>query len=107
MNGKHDSGQHMAVWQKFWAIVCDEWHYLIHGRPPVAIIIFAMPLAFSLLFGCVYRGNVVNNIPFVVYDENQSKLSRSLIQAYADADRFTYVAQAASEEEMQEAIESG
>lgn len=97
----------MAVWQKFWAIVCDEWHYLTHGRPPVAIIIFAMPLAFSLLFGCVYRGNVVNNIPFVVYDEDQSKLSRSLIQAYADADRFTYVAQAASEEEMQEAIESG
>lgn len=107
MNGKRDSGQHMAVWQKFWAIVCNEWHYLTHGRPPVAIIIFAMPLAFSLLFGCVYRGNVVNNIPFVVYDEDQSKLSRSLIQAYADADRFTYVAQAASEEEMREAIESG
>lgn len=107
MTGKHDSGQHTAVWQKFWAIVCDEWHYLIHGRPPVAIIIFAMPLAFSLIFGFIYRENVVNNIPFVVYDEDQSKLSRSLIQAYADADRFTYVAQAASEEEMQEAIESG
>lgn len=107
MNSRQDARQPMPIWRKFWAIACEEWHYLTHGRPPVALIIFGVPLAFALLFGYIYQENVVNHIPFVVYDEDQSKLSRSLIQAYADADRFTYVAQASSEEEMQEAVESG
>ena len=57
---------------------------LFRGRVPFAALLIGAPLGFTLLFGTIYAQNVVNDIPLAVYDEDQSSLSRKLIQAYDD-----------------------
>jgi len=80
---------------------------LFRGRVPFAALLIGTPLGFTLLFGTIYAENVVNDIPLAVYDEDQSVLSRKLIQAYDDADRFTVVTYVTSEEEMRAKLMDG
>ena len=97
----------LAALRTIYEVAADEFWYLVKGRPPVALVPFIVPLGFAVLFGFVYQENVVNHIPMVVWDEDQSATSRSLIQAYTDADRFDFVAQVDTEEEMLDAIHAG
>ena len=95
------------IFASLYAIAKEEFLYLVKGRPPIALVPFIVPLGFAVLFGLIYEQNIVNNIPLVVWDEDQSATSRELIEAYTDADRFTLVAQVADEESMRAAIHSG
>lgn len=79
-----------------WKVIRQEWRRLWQGRLPAALIILLLPLAFTLVFGFVYYQNTVNSIPLVVCDEDQSVISRTIIQAYNDSDKFEIVAQTAS-----------
>ena len=97
----------MTGLNKAWHLFRDEVKYLLGGRVPLAAILIGLPLAFTLLFGMVYHDNVVNTISMVVHDEDQSSMSRQLIQMYADSERFNIVAYADSEEEMEHSINSG
>lgn len=97
----------LAALRTIYEVAADEFWYLVKGRPPVALVPFIVPLGFAVLFGLVYQENVVNHIPMVVWDEDQSATSRSLIQAYTDADRFDFVAQVDTEEEMLDALHAG
>lgn len=97
----------LAALRTIYEVAADEFWYLVKGRPPVALVPFIVPLGFAVLFGFVYQQNVVNHIPMVVWDEDQSATSRSLIQAYTDADRFDFVAQVDTEEEMIDALHAG
>ena len=65
-------------------------------------MIFGLPVAFTVLFGLVYRENVVNRITLAVCDEEQSALSRNLISMYADSEKFQIVAHVTSEEELRQ-----
>lgn len=96
-----------SIFASLYAIAKEEILYLIKGRPPVALVPFIVPLGFAVLFGLIYQENVVNHIPMIVWDEDQSATSRSLIEAYTDADRFTFVAQVSDEASMREAIHAG
>lgn len=80
---------------------------LFRGRVPFAALLLGAPLGFTLLFGTIYAQNVVNDIPLAVYDEDQTSMSRKLIQAYDDADRFTVVTYVTSEEEMRAKLMDG
>ena len=80
---------------------------LFRGRVPFAALLIGTPLGFTLLFGTIYAQNVVNDIPMAVYDEDQTSMSRKLIQAYDDADRFTVVTYVTSEEEMRAKLMDG
>ena len=64
----------------------QEWHWLWQGRFPVAAILFLLPLAFTLAFGIIYYQNSVERIPLVICDEEQSVVSRTIVQAYSDAE---------------------
>lgn len=85
----------MTIWQgykqQFWEVLGREW-YALWRRPRPMALIFLTPLFFGLLFGLVYLNNVVEHIPMAVYDEDQSSLSRKLIQVYQDTRRFDIVA---------------
>lgn len=69
-------------------------------RPSVLAILFGIPALYTILFGMMYGANVVKYMPLAVYDQNQTALSRSLIQAFADSERFEIVMQATSQEEL-------
>ncbi len=104
MSGTRQPG--LSGWlRQFAAIFGAEMRYLIKSK--ICLINIGVPVAFALLFGCVYTYNVVNDIPLCIYDEEQSNVSRQIITAFGDSDRFTITAYVQSEEEMREAIYSG
>ena len=92
---------------KLGTVLRREGHTLLRGHTPLILIIFLLPLFFSILFGMVYHENVVKNIPLVIYDQDQSSASRTLIQAYADSERFKIVAHVDTQEAMESAIYTG
>jgi ABC-2 type transport system permease protein len=97
----------MKARQKAWILFRGEVKYLFRGRFPLAVILIALPLSFTILFGMVYSKNVVNGIRMAIYDEDQSSMSRQFIQMYNDSERFHIVAYVDSEEDMEQAINSG
>ena len=64
----------MRFWQ-FWEIFLRELRSLFRGRVPLACLLIGTPLGFTLLFGVIYGANIVNNIPLIIFDEDQSALS--------------------------------
>lgn len=92
---------------KFKEVLKDELHNLTKGKYPLIVIIFLLPLLFTFLFGIVYHANVVQNIPMVIYDQDQSNLSRALIQTYNDSERFQLISYVNSQEEMEYKISTG
>ena len=62
---------------------------------------------YSILFGLAYSKNVVQYIPAVIYDQDQTSTSRSMVQAYMDSERYDVVAQVTTQEEMEEYLHQG
>ena len=70
-------------------------------------LLVLLPLVYTLLFGAAYSANVLNHIPVVVCDLEQSSISRTLVLNYDTSDRFRVVKQVSSYEEMQAALKNG
>lgn len=85
----------------------EEWTAMWQGKFPRGLFIFLTPLLFTLLFGWTYSKNVVNHIPLAVLDEDQTALSRSLSEMFADSDRFHLIAYPHTEGELAELLQSG
>src|SRR5690242_18860336 len=66
--------------------------------------IFGASLAYLFIFGLLYAPHVVKNVPIVICDEDQSSLSRELIQALDDSERLKIILETSSEEEMLESL---
>ncbi len=88
-------------------VIVNEIRYLFHGRCPIVLIIFLLPLFFTIMFGMAYEKNVVNNIPTVVYDQDQNSMSRKLTQAYNDSEKFKVIAYVDNREDMEAMLRSG
>lgn len=84
-----------------------EWQLLWQGRFPVAAILILLPLAFTLAFGIIYYQNSVEGISLVICDEEQSVISRTIIQAYSDAEKFHVVDQVTRSEDMVDDLHTG
>uniref|UniRef100_UPI004026BA8C hypothetical protein n=1 Tax=Megasphaera sp. TaxID=2023260 RepID=UPI004026BA8C len=84
----------------------QESHWLCEGSFPVAEIVFLMHLAFTLAFGIIYYQNSVERIPLVICDEEQSVVSRTIVQAYSDAEKFQLVDQVTRSEVMVDDLNS-
>lgn len=69
-----------------------------------ACFFIGIPIVYVLLFGILYVGNTVNYIPTIVYDEDQTALSRMVIQAFEDSERFQVIAYAGTQEELEQAM---
>lgn len=70
-------------------------------------LLILLPLVYTLLFGAAYSAKVLNDIPVVVCDLEQSSISRTLVINYDTSDRFRIVKQVSSYEEMQAALKNG
>jgi len=84
-----------------WQIFKREIHYIFVKDRRRANFLFGASIAYLIIFGLLYEPQVVTNVPLVIYDEDQSQLSRSLVQAFADSERFQIISQPASQEEME------
>ena len=73
----------------------------------IFLLIVGLPLAFTIIFGHVYDSNVVNQIPLTICDEDQTSLSRTLINMYADSEKFSIVSHVATLDDVHAEIFSG
>lgn len=92
---------------KFAAVMKEEWEALSSGHFPLALILLFLPLFYTVLFGLVYEQDTIKHTPLMIYDEDQSPLSRSLITCYNDSEKFRIVGYADSKEDLDEAIIRG
>jgi len=90
----------------FWQICKQELYWIFRKDPRRAFYLFGSSLFYVILFGLLYNPNLVNAIPTVVYDQDQTMLSRALVQAFDDSERYHIVAYVTSEEEMNAAIQN-
>lgn len=90
-----------------WQIVKKELRRMFIEEPKTALLLLGIPIVYSLLFGAVYQENAVKYMPTVVYDQDQSQLSRKLGQAFADSERYDIVAYVDSQEELEEYLREG
>ncbi|MQL51543.1 ABC transporter permease subunit [Desulfofundulus thermobenzoicus] len=91
--------QFSFVWKR-------EWRYIFGNHRLLAILI-GIPFLYLSLFGTLYSRHVVNHIPLGVLDLEDSALSRSVINAFSDSDRFDYVLSLDSQKAMEAAMERG
>ena len=68
--------------------------------------LFGAALAYLLVFGMLYLPNLVKSVPCVIYDADQTKLSRQLVTAVEDSDSFRVTRYVRTQEEMQEALKN-
>jgi ABC-2 type transport system permease protein len=73
--------------------------------PRTLALTFAMPVVMLFLLGYAAT-NDVRNIALLVFDQDQSPASRSLIEAYKQADYFSLAGAVSSEEVMRQMIDN-
>ena len=66
----------------FWKIIKREFRHIFLSDPRRALYLFGASVTYALVFGLLYNNHVVNNIPLAIYDEDQSQISRRLVQAF-------------------------
>ena len=69
-----------------------------------AILLFGAPLAYLLLFSLLYGTHTIKAVPLVIYDEDQTQFSRTLIQAFDDSERFRIVDYVVSQDDMEQTL---
>lgn len=84
-----------------WAICKRELKLMFVKDVRRGAFILGAALVYLALFAMLYGPHILKNVPLVVFDEDQTRLSRSLVQAFDDSERFRIVGYAASEEDMQ------
>ena len=85
-------------------ILANEFRSLFKNRSSTILILFGIPIMYTLLFGFLYSANVVKNIPLAIYDQDQTSSSRALVQAFADSERYNIIAQVTSQEDLEKSL---
>ncbi|MED4603159.1 ABC transporter permease [Paenibacillus validus] len=91
---------------KVGGVIADEWRHIIKDRR-LFLILFIVPVMYTLLFGSLYTHHKVTEMTTIVMDEDQSPLSRQIIQAFEESESFQVTREAHTEEEVRRAIASG
>ena len=89
------------------AVARDEARHLLHTRPMLYLMLFGVPLLYTLLIGAVYSEQVVSHIPLAIYDGDQTRVSRQYAQLYHDSMKFDVREYVATEDELAEEVNSG
>ncbi len=68
------------------------------------VFLFGAALAYLIVFGMLYTPNIVTRVPCVIYDAEQTALSRSLVQDFEASDAYRVTEYAGTEEAMEAAL---
>ncbi|TYZ20490.1 ABC transporter permease [Selenomonas caprae] len=66
--------------------------------------LFGAALAYLIVFGMLYLPNIVTAVPCVILDEDNSSLSRHLVQDFEASDSYRIVAYVNTQEEMRQTL---
>lgn len=87
-------------------LITEEWKHILKDRR-LFLILFFVPILYTVLFGSIYLHHRVTEMATVVIDEDQSPLSRQIIQAFEQSETFQIKKEYHSEEDVKWALSSG
>ncbi|WP_223192984.1 ABC transporter permease [Paenibacillus sedimenti] len=87
-------------------LISEEWMHILKDRR-LFLILFFVPVLYTVLFGSIYLHHKVTEMATVVIDEDQSPLSRQIIQAFEESESFQITKEYHSEEDVKRALSSG
>ncbi len=88
------------------AIMKREFGYIFSNRR-LLIIIFIIPIFYTLLFGYLYINHLVTGMKTAIIDQNKTQLSRSIIEGFDKNDKFALVKTLDSPSQIKEHMENG
>ena len=91
---------------KVWDVLYREWMYILKDPKTIAIL-FLVPIMYTFLFGYSYSGNQLKEVKTVVIDNDNSQLSRQIIQAFDESETFHVIDYMQSEQELKEVLAVG
>ncbi|WP_017812662.1 MULTISPECIES: ABC transporter permease [Paenibacillus] len=89
-----------------WHVFLEEWKQMVRDRK-LLVILLLTPILYSVLFGFLYSHERITEMSVVVYDGDNSQLSRQIIQAFDATDTFAVKGQVWNEEEVTTEVQSG
>lgn len=84
-------------------LLAREWQQVRHDLRRL-VFLFGAAAAYLIIFGMLYQPNIITAVPTVIYDEDQSALSRQLVRDFESSDRYEIIAYASSQAEMKELL---
>ncbi|WP_133121207.1 ABC transporter permease [Kyrpidia spormannii] len=87
-------------------MLAAEWRALIRDRRMLAILLL-VPVAYLVLFGFLYSEHKVRHLPTIYVDEDQSALSREILEGFSASEGFQLIGPVASEAEALDAVQRG
>lgn len=91
--------------RRIWAVIRKELLVLTRDKI-MMMVVFVAPLALMLLCGFLYIQHSVKAIPIVILDQDQSEISRMIVRAFQDSEKFTMVKTADSFAELEQDLAS-
>lgn len=91
---------------RFARSLLQELCYTLKSKDVIIMLILG-PVLLTVLFGGTYMNTYVDDIPIVVFDEDNSSLSRTIIQHFDENERFRVAALVDSTEDMEKIVDSG
>jgi ABC-2 type transport system permease protein len=77
----------MKKLQRIWAVMEKELIQLTRNNV-MAMITFVGAISLTVLFGYLYIQQKVTDLPVVIFDRDQTELSRTIIRSFADSEKF-------------------
>jgi ABC-2 type transport system permease protein len=74
-------------WRRIFAVMQKEILHVFRDNITF-MIAFLAPIVLGALLSFIYIEQKVTNLPVAVYDQDQSEMSRMIIQAFSDSERF-------------------
>lgn len=71
------------------------------------LLLFLVPLLYATIFGFVYVGGILSNVPLAIVDLDHSKLSREVVTAFENSPRFQRVPGIETYAELDQAMRQG
>ncbi len=90
----------------WFSLIGRELKRIFSWKSPFFYLIIGLPLVYTVLFGYVYQPAVVNQVPLIVYDADNTAATRSAIEAYGSADKFHLVGQSQSLEDFERTLKN-
>ncbi|WP_407270538.1 ABC transporter permease [Radiobacillus sp. PE A8.2] len=86
--------------KKVWALASFEWKR-VFVKPQSYLIMFAMPLLFTFMFGSLFQGSTANLPTIAIVDQEDNNLSRSLIDQLEEKQMMEILSLSLEEAEKQ------
>lgn len=90
----------------FLKMLFKEFKSTVFERDVMILLVFG-PIVLTLLFGGVYLNSYVEDMPAVVLDEDNSSMSRMIVQQFNESDKFHLSYHVSSRRELKDLIDSG